>query len=54
MILQKMNERQYFITLPNQIVRAKGWQKGDTLKLVIDNNGNLVLIKCHGEKDVNK
>ena len=43
-----MNDRQFFITLPNQIVRAKGWRKGDKLKSEIDNKGNIVLKKVLG------
>jgi antitoxin component of MazEF toxin-antitoxin module len=45
MKLQQMNNKQYFITLPNMIVRAKGWVKGDNIKVVIDKEGNLVLHK---------
>jgi hypothetical protein len=45
MKLQQMNKKQYFVTLPNQIVRAKGWQKGDFIKLEINKNGDLILIK---------
>lgn len=45
MKLQMMNERQYFITLPNQIIRAKGWKKGDTIKISIDSKGDIVLKK---------
>lgn len=43
--LQKMNNKQFFVTLPNAIVRAKGWNKGDDIDFIIDNKGNLVLIK---------
>jgi len=45
MKLQQMNGQQYFITLPNQIVRAKGWKKGDTIKAIIDNKGDIILKK---------
>jgi len=45
MKLQLMNEKQFFITLPNQIVRAKGWTKGDSIKAVIDGKGDIVLKK---------
>jgi antitoxin component of MazEF toxin-antitoxin module len=45
MKLQQMNKKQYFVSLPNQIVRAKGWQKGDEIKIEIDSNGNLILKK---------
>jgi len=43
MKLQKMNNRQFFVTLPNQIVRAKNWKKGDDISFEIDHKGNLVL-----------
>ena len=45
MKLQQMKNRQYFITLPNQIIRAKEWKKGDDIKIEIDQKGNLVLKK---------
>ena len=31
MKLQQMNNKQFFVTLPNQIIRAKNWEKGDNL-----------------------
>ena len=45
MKLQQMNGKQFFITLPNQIIRAKGWSKGDRLKVLIDGKGDLVIRK---------
>jgi hypothetical protein len=45
MKLQKMNNRQYFVTLPNQIVRAKGWEKRDLIKVEINDRGKIVLKK---------
>ncbi|MDP6648390.1 MAG: AbrB/MazE/SpoVT family DNA-binding domain-containing protein [Candidatus Woesearchaeota archaeon] len=36
----------YFITLPKQILNAKGWNKGDYLNVEIDSKGNLVLKKA--------
>lgn len=45
MKLQQMNGKQFFITLPNQIIRAKGWNKGDVIKAIIDNKGDIVLKK---------
>lgn len=45
MKLQQMNDKQFFITLPNQIVRAKGWSKGDIIKAIIDSKGDIVLRK---------
>jgi bifunctional DNA-binding transcriptional regulator/antitoxin component of YhaV-PrlF toxin-antitoxin module len=43
MKLQQMNGRQFFVTLPNQIVRAKGWSKGDNINIEIDKKGDIVL-----------
>lgn len=40
-----MNNKQFFITLPNAIVRAKNWKKGDNIKAKIDNKGDIVLRK---------
>jgi len=45
MKLQLMNNRQFFVTLPNSIVRAKGWKKGDVIKVEIDKEGNIILKK---------
>lgn len=45
MKLQQMNEKQFFVTLPNQIIRAKGWNKGDLLKVEINKDGDLVIKK---------
>ena len=45
MKLQQMNGKQYFLTLPNSIVRAKGWMKGDDVVCEIDLKGNIVLKK---------
>ena len=45
MKLQQMNNKQFFITLPNQIVRAKGWNKGDTITPIINKEGDIVLKK---------
>ena len=45
MKIQQLKNGQHFITLPSQLVRAKGWQKGDDLKVEIDSKGNIVLRK---------
>jgi len=34
---------QFKITLPKQIILAKGWKKGDTIMIVINEKGELVL-----------
>ena len=43
--LQYENNQQFKITLPKQIVSAKGWKKGDSIKIMLDSNGNIVLQK---------
>ena len=43
--LQFVNGKQYKITLPKSIVEAKGWKKGDELKIVLDDKGNLIIKK---------
>jgi hypothetical protein len=45
MKLQQMKNGQYFVCLPRQIVRAKGWKKQDDLKVEIGPKGNIVLRK---------
>ncbi len=45
MKLQQMKQGQYFLSMPSQIVRAKGWNKGDRIKIVIDKEGDLILRK---------
>ena len=43
--LQYVNNRQFKITLPKQIVLAKKWRKGDVLVFEIDDRGNLLVKK---------
>ncbi len=43
--LQYENEKQYKLTLPKQIIQAKGWKKGDEIIIILDENGNIVLKK---------
>ena len=43
--LQKDTNNQYKITLPKQIMEAKGWSKGDSIRITFDDKGNLVLAK---------
>lgn len=45
MKLQQMKLEILFITLPVQIVRAKGWNKGDVIKAIINERGDIVLKK---------
>lgn len=41
--LQFPNKKQYKITLPKQIVEAKGWKKGDKIIVRINDKGEIVL-----------
>jgi bifunctional DNA-binding transcriptional regulator/antitoxin component of YhaV-PrlF toxin-antitoxin module len=43
--LQYRNEKQYVITLPKAIVKAKKWKKGDRLDISLDQSGCLLLTK---------
>lgn len=46
-----MNRKQFFVCLPNSIIRAKGWTKGDNLKVIIDNRGDIVIKKDRAKHD---
>jgi bifunctional DNA-binding transcriptional regulator/antitoxin component of YhaV-PrlF toxin-antitoxin module len=37
--------KQYKLTLPKAIVEAKGWEKGDKIKVMLDSEGNIILKK---------
>lgn len=41
--LQFDQNKQYKLTLPKALIDAKGWKKGDRIKIELDNEGNLVL-----------
>ena len=41
--LQFENNQQFKITLPKQIILAKGWKKGDKINIQLDDKGNLIL-----------
>lgn len=43
--LQFANEKQYKITLPKPIVEAKGWKKGDKIRVKINDKGEIVLTR---------
>ena len=47
MKLQFDNNKQYKITLPKAIIDAKGWEKGDEIKIRFDKEGNLILKKVN-------
>lgn len=40
-----MKDQTFFLVLPKSIVRAKGWKKGDNIKVNIDDRGKLILDK---------
>ena len=44
MKIQKIKDS-YFVCLPKAIVIAKGWERGDKLKVEFDSKGNIVLKK---------
>lgn len=50
MKIQELPNGTYTITLPKEIVRAKGWKKGDNLYIKLDNKGNIVLKKSEVNK----
>jgi len=43
MKLQFDRNKQFKLTLPKQIILAKGWQKGDDIVIEIDSSGRLIL-----------
>lgn len=43
MKLQKDGNEQYKLTLPKSLIEAKGWKKGDKIKILLDAKGNIVL-----------
>ena len=53
MKLQLMNNKQYFMCLPNQIVRAKGWKKGDNIEFEIDWRGRIIIKKVENATEGN-
>ena len=48
--LQHDTNDQFKITLPKALIDAKGWKKGDLLKILLDNEGNLVVKREVGKK----
>lgn len=43
MKLQIMNNTQYFICLPKEVVMRKGWIKGDDIKVILTKEGEVIL-----------
>jgi bifunctional DNA-binding transcriptional regulator/antitoxin component of YhaV-PrlF toxin-antitoxin module len=48
--LQFDSNKQFKITLPKQICLAKGWKRGDEIKIKIDESANIVLIRTPNKK----
>jgi len=43
--LQFDNNKQFKLTLPKALIDAKGWKKGDKIRVALDSTGNIVLKK---------
>ena len=43
--MQFDGNEQFKITLPKSLVLAKGWKKGDKIQVLLNEKGNLVLVK---------
>ncbi|HLC96460.1 MAG TPA: hypothetical protein VJH97_04010 [Candidatus Nanoarchaeia archaeon] len=43
--LQFPNKKQFIITIPKGLVLAKGWKRGDKLRFMINNKGDIILSK---------
>jgi len=46
--LQHPNKKQFLLTVPQALARAKRWEKGDEIEFVFDEEGNLLLRKKRG------
>ena len=46
MVKLQFDTKQYKITLPKAIIEAKGWLKGNDLRVLINEKGELVLKKA--------
>ena len=44
MVKLQFDNKQYKITLPKAIIEAKGWHKGNDVKIVLNEKGEIVLI----------
>ena len=44
--LQLLNNTQFMITLPKELVLAKRWAEGDKLEFVFDDNTNIIIKKA--------
>lgn len=47
--IQYPNKRQFIITLPQTLVKAKGWGKGDVIEFILDPKGDIIIKEKGGE-----
>jgi len=45
MVKLQFDSKQYKITLPKAIIEAKGWLKGSEVRIMLNERGELVLVK---------
>jgi len=45
MVKLQFDSKQYKITLPKAIIEAKGWTKGSDVKILLNEKGEIVLVK---------
>ncbi|MBN2421180.1 hypothetical protein JXB27_02780 [Candidatus Woesearchaeota archaeon] len=45
MVKLQFDSKQYKVTLPKAIIEAKGWSKGSELKIILNERGELILVK---------
>ena len=45
MVKLQFDSKQYKITLPKAVIEAKGWSKGSNIKVVLNDRGQLMLVK---------
>lgn len=43
--VQHDSNGQFKITLPKSLITAKGWKKGDNVQVVLNEKGDLVLVR---------
>jgi len=43
--LQKMNDSQHMVTVPHELRKAMGWEKGDKLEFSVESSEELKLKK---------
>lgn len=49
--LQHDSNNQFKVTLPKALIDAKGWKKGDVIKIELDAEGNLILKHVLSKKE---